>query len=186
VVGLSSVAALVASSCDISCEGGSWENRPLVACEAATGSATLAAPDAYGLATVALVTGGQSCLDTTGACTKQPIVRLETNGGSGGFAFFLTIELPASQGPATHTLPVTRPNPYVGVSAYIRYDTGTVSFRVVSGTVTVETSSPTDLRVTFDLELELLTTAERFSITGGAATVSGCSIQQQRTCIGGD
>ena len=59
------------------------------------------------------------------------------------------------------------------------------SLRVVSGTIAVETSSLTDLRLTFDLELES-PTMERFSITGGTAAVSGCAVHEQRTCVGGD
>jgi hypothetical protein len=187
VVSVSAIAALLTSSCDISCEGGSWENLPQVSCDAPTGGASLVSPAAYGLPASAVVTYGRSCLDTGGGCTNQPTVRLETAAGPSGRAFNLEIDLPAAEGPATHTLPVMRPDPYVGVGAYIADGSlGATSLRLVSGTVTVETSSASELRLSFELELELPSTMERFSITGGTAAVSGCAVHPSRVCVGGD
>jgi len=186
VVSLSSIAALVTSSCDISCEGGSWEDVPQVACEAATGSATLTSPAAYGLPASGSVTSGRSCLDGGGGCTTQPAIRLETAAGAAGYAFTLWIDLPPSQSPATYILPLTEPNPYVGVGAYLVASGSGMRLRLVSGTIAVETSSPSELHVSFDLELELPATKERFSIAGGTAMVTGCATHPSRICVGGD
>jgi len=186
---LSSLIAMVGSSCDISCEGGSWQKTAKVVC-GATGSATLTSPARFGLPATLSEANGRSCMDASGGCSIGPEVGLGKSFGTGEYGFGLNIVLPTIQGSASYTLPSPPGEPYVLVSASLGSAiSGTISgtgLHVVSGTIAVAESNPSELRISFEMELELPATLERFSITGGAVTAGGCSIEQPRVCVGVD
>jgi hypothetical protein len=131
-------------------------------------------------------------MGSDGSCAARPGVGLGTWFSRGSYGLGLSIDLPAKQGTASYSLPMPLVGPYASASADLYYSeesSGQITWtnlQVVSGTVAVERSSLSELRISFALELELPSTMERFSITGGTATVGDCSVEETRVCVGGD
>ena len=191
-VALASIVAVVGSGCDDNCAGGTWLVGRTAVC-AATGSATVTSPASYGLPATVPVVDGHTCMGMGGGggCWDYPFVRLAQPFGRGQNGIELSIRLPSMEGGATYTFPTAWTVPYFSVSAGLNSMSGSGALsawnlEVVSGTIEVETSTPSELRLSFELELELPSTMETFAITGGVAIVSGCRLEEKRVCVKGD
>jgi hypothetical protein len=165
---LSPLAAMLTSSCDISCEGGSWEKTSDENCEV-TGTATLAWPQRFGLPTTLTVTDATSC-------------------SGDAYGFKLYIETLHTDGVQTYAMPTEPFGSIVVEAALVSQNNPYMWLRVVSGTITVDRSlARKELHVAFDLELVMPSTDERFLVTGGTAYADKCSPANQRmVCVGGD
>src|SRR5215831_18014565 len=96
------------AGCDMSCDGGQWENQPSVMCTPA-GTATISAPASLALPASVSLGRGASCLDAAGRCTLQPFLSFESGTTSTTAGFSLLIRVPATDGPASYALPLVRP-----------------------------------------------------------------------------
>jgi hypothetical protein len=191
-VALAWILAVVGSGCDDNCDGGTWLVGTTSVC-AATGGATVTSPASYGLPATVPVADGHSCMGGGGGdvCWDYPFVRLAQPFGRGQNGIELSIRLPIMGGSATYTFPTAWTVPYFSVTAGLNSMSGSGSLsawnlEVVSGTVDVETSTASELRLSFQLELALPSTMETFAITGGVAVVSGCHVEENRVCAKGD
>jgi hypothetical protein len=180
---LSPLAAMLTSSCDISCEGGSWEKTSDENCEV-TGTATLAWPQRFGLPTTLTVTDAGACVYS--GCT--PHVDLATSCSGDAYGFKLYIETLHTDGVQTYAMPTEPFGSIVVEAALVSQNNPYMWLRVVSGTITVDRSlARKELHVAFDLELVMPSTDERFLVTGGTAYADKCSPANQRmVCVGGD
>jgi len=191
LAGLSLVGAGAGAGCDMSCDGGHWQDEPSVMCTPA-GTAVIGAPASLGLPASTSLVQGASCLDKTGGCTQEPSLDFESDATPTAGGFSLEIHLPATGGPASYTLPLvrppTRPAPDVRVSAYYHAapDAAFRPFTVTSGQITVERSTLQELRASFSLTLQLADTGEVVTVDGANDVVGSCHVGTVSVCIGGD
>jgi hypothetical protein len=181
-VSLLAITSVVGYSCDMSCDGGSWQNTWRMECKA-TGSATLSAPAKYSLPKTIPVVEARSCMDTNNACSNEPEVYLSTSFTYDTYGISLVIYLPPIEGVATYTLPMPPVEPYAKVDFSIQTMESGIPLELVSGIIDVESSS--QLHVSFTLEFEQPSTMEKFSLAG-TAEARGCSSKKSKVCIGGD
>ena len=179
---LSSMTPSVWSGCN-QCH--SWQELPQVQCRV-IGTATLASPARLALPTTVPVERGYTCLAADNTCSQNPTFNLGTTYSAGGNQFVLTITLPQVEGAATYTLPWSSTTPGLAIDAALVTPVSWPALTVVSGTIAVDRSSPEGLHASFALELELSTTGERFSLTGGTVDLSGCHVGSIDVCTGGD
>jgi len=187
-IGLGAGAA--GTGCNISCEGGSWQDQPYVMC-AAQGTATISAPASLGLPASASLVRGTTCLDTARTCTEQPTLFFEAVASSGRTIASVEIHVPAATGPASYTLPLVRPasGPAPDVSATVYYfpeGGGAEAFTVVSGTIDVPVSTPDELRASFSFMLRLPSTGDLVTVDGADDDVAPCHVVTRSVCVGGD
>jgi hypothetical protein len=162
-----------------------WQELPQVQCRV-IGTATLASPARLALPTTVPVERGNTCLATDNTCSENPSFYLGTVHLADGNQFVLTITVPQMKGAATYTLPLSSPVSGLTIDAALVTPVSWPALTVVSGTIAVDSASPEGLHATFALELELSTTGERFSLSGGTVDLSGCHVGSQDVCVGGD
>jgi hypothetical protein len=186
------VGAGASAGCDMSCDGGQWEDQPRVMCTP-TGTAAIGAPASLALPASTSVVRGATCLDTAGGCTEWPFVSFESDATSTIAGISLEIRVPAADGPASYTLPVVRPPsgpaPAVLVLADYRAagDNGLFrAFTVTSGQITVDRSTTQELRVSFSLTLHLADSGEVVTVDGSNDVVGSCHVGTVSVCVGGD
>ncbi len=185
------IVAVAGSGCDENCDGGIWQVGTTAVCTSATGGATVTSPANYGLPATVPVVEGHSCIDAVGNCSDYPAVHLANAFGRGQYGIELFVRLPAMEGSASYTIPAAWRVPYFSVIAGLNSmeASGTLhglNLEVVAGTIDVEISTPGELRLSFELELELLSSMETFALTGGVAMVSGCHLTETRVCVKGN
>jgi hypothetical protein len=183
---LLSLLALVATTgCGDDCDH--WRKGTEPVCDNVTGGANITAPAQYALPAIVSVVDGHSCIDAAGGCSDYPIVHLANTIGRGQYGIELTLRLPFTEGAATYTFPTAWTVNYFNLNAELNgIDSSGMpsgqNLEWVAGTINVEASSAAELRLTFDLELQL-PSGEAFSVTSGAVTVNDCYVKETLFCV---
>jgi hypothetical protein len=184
VLVFSLVAASIGSGCDKSCDGGTWGNTYYPVCTANVGGVELNAPVQYGLPAT-LPVSAHNILDISG-----PGFDIHWDSREGTI-FGVNVSLPRTEYATTYPLPLPDSSDvpvllYVRALVSVAKETSSRELNLVSGSITVALSSREELRASFEMDFEEPTTGEHFMLSNGNTDVSGCHMEAQYSCIGGD
>lgn len=144
-------------------------------CGSWSAGASVSAPQGLGLGTTLALSFANTCLNVDGSCSLTPIFSV----GSTDNRLSVDVTFPETASGMTITLP----SPDVSVSAFLNTGSATSQPTVVSGTLTVESVSPSGFQASFDLQL-MTDDGQVITITGGQASVSGCGVHQMSSSCG--